>query len=312
MSPETQDLELFFQRIQHAHNPEEQVPEFDAFFEKLSSLDNQILTPETGEAAAAQPVRPAQPAQPAQMNGNGSAHRQGTGNGRQKPARRKQGMQVLRSDHLDNMNDRITRTRKIQNGMLTALKLGVAGLLLFGVGLASGWMALSLPNRIQDGPTSVFDIPTTVEAVSDPAMMQAETESMAGGAIVRDDSRVAPAESAAVPAKAKSKSTAAVSDQTPSKSGAKGTDGRQFAIQVGACHSPACVERYRKLLLPHVKSEAIQVIERTDKETQATIQRIRVISPTRSEARKVKAELAAADARFKDAYVVALRKSPAG
>ena len=84
----------------------------------------------------------------------------------------------------------------------------------------------------------------------------------------------------------------------------------EFAIQVGACQSRYCVDAYRKLLLNHVSSDAIQVIERPNAGTNATIQRIRVISSNRSDARKLKAVLAMADVRFKDAYVIALPRSP--
>ena len=94
------------------------------------------------------------------------------------------------------------------------------------------------------------------------------------------------------------------------KPGATQSHDRRYAIQVGACQSATCVQAYRKLLLSHVKSDAIQVVERSVGTGRGIVQRIRVLSSNVADANKLKANLAQADARFKDAYVITLPKAP--
>ena len=98
--------------------------------------------------------------------------------------------------------------------------------------------------------------------------------------------------------------------QAKDKPSLEAGNGRRYAIQVGACNSPACVSEYRKLLMAHVSTSAIQVIERNVGNSQSLVQRIRVVSLNANDAKKLKADLAAADARFKDAYVVSLPRPP--
>ncbi|MCZ6557131.1 MAG: hypothetical protein O7A69_05060 [SAR324 cluster bacterium] len=305
MSPETQDLEQFFQQIQKPDDAPGTAPEFDSFFEKLSSIDDLVLSADAGGTPAPQPA-------PVTTNRRTkSAPKYAKQSTAQPKARQK--MEVLRSDHLDNMNKKVIRARKFQNGLLTAMKLGVAGLLLFGVGLASGWMALSLPNRVQVGPTSVFEIPATGKTSTAAAEQVGDRMDMIeNDAIVRDDEDIVGIDTpviAAAPA-VEAKTASALKTHPSGNAARSAKSDPEFAIQVGACQSRYCVDAYRKLLLNHVSSDAIQVIERPNAGTNATIQRIRVISSNRSDARKLKAVLATADARFKDAYVIALPRSP--
>jgi hypothetical protein len=83
--------------------------------------------------------------------------------------------------------------------------------------------------------------------------------------------------------------------------------GPQFTLQVGACTSFACVENYRRLLLGKVGSQAIKVVTQGGGEGGPAVQRIRVQPLERDAAERLKAELAATDPRFRDAYLIALK-----
>jgi hypothetical protein len=77
----------------------------------------------------------------------------------------------------------------------------------------------------------------------------------------------------------------------------------RYAIQVGACRSPACADNYRRLLAAHVGTHDVQV------QSQAgggnpSVQRVRVAGLTKAEAQELKQALEQADARLKNAYIV--------
>jgi len=82
--------------------------------------------------------------------------------------------------------------------------------------------------------------------------------------------------------------------------------GPQFTLQVGACSSYRCVEAYKRLLAPAVNPRSIKVVTEGNAQGGQSIQRIRIQPLQRTEAERLKARLAASDARFKGAYLIAL------
>ena len=79
-----------------------------------------------------------------------------------------------------------------------------------------------------------------------------------------------------------------------------------YALQVGACSSYACVEAYRELLAGHVKPQSIRVLT-ANRAQGGAIQRIRVEPLRREEADRLKTTLAAVDSRFAKAYLISLQ-----
>lgn len=332
MSPHPQDMDFLLEQATesgtagNAAQPSDQmIPEFDAFFEKLSTLDDMVLTADPEPVAKRgdivhKPIR----LRPDKQHAGGTGGTQNT---------RKQKMQVLHSELMQDERGgvsgrgRTERQRRggdagIPHGFVTFLKLTTAALLLFGVGLGSGWLALSVPFNSEQGFERVQDSPSTGTAIvtgngeeGDSAGLKIDAAAFSvktGGA--HDSPRSAQGAPAATgPGKPKSAAAAGISDNgkpTQAKPGAGSSHDKRYAIQVGACQSATCVQAYRKLLLSHVKSDAIQVVERSVGTGRGTVQRIRVLSSSVADANKLKTDLAQADARFKDAYVITLPKAP--
>lgn len=346
MSPDTQDMEVLLDNVRRAGGaqdaPGNMVPEFDAFFEKLSSLDDLTLSDRPVLAGISGGIthKPIRLKQDHAANG-----------GAEQGQKRK--MQVLRSDFIqsDGRNShrrggtmRSSGTANgIPMGVMTFLKLATAAVLLFGVGLGSGWLALSLPYKSDEGFAQVQESPSAdIAIVNDAAAEQdglgggsgtdvpafsEQTETIAGGSAAQATLTEARRKEGKPQVKStvtetRHKTKQAVKPvvtngiaKSKANSRLAARSDRKYAIQVGACNSPACVNAYRKLLLGHVNADAIQVIERNvggsqNGGPQSKVQRIRVVSLNASDASKLKASLAAADARFKDAYVITLPKSP--
>ncbi len=336
MSPQPQDMDFLPEQTTEsgfagngAHASDQAIPEFDAFFEKLSSLDDMVLTAEPKPVAKRgdiihQPIR-LRPENPPTGGNGGASHGP------------KQKMQVLHSDHMQNEDGGISgrgqtaRRRRggdpgIPQGFVTFLKLATAALLLFGVGLGSGWLALSVPFKSEQGFERVQDTPSIGSAIVKETGDAGEEGDAAGLKI--DDAAFSvktggapdtPQSAQAAPAamgrgNPKSAATARMANNGGKSAQARPvaapSHDRRYAIQVGACQSSTCVKAYRKLLLSHVKSDAIQVVERSVGPGRGTVQRIRVLSSNVADANRLKANLAQADARFKDAYVITLPKAP--
>ncbi len=351
MSPESQELESFFQKINAAEAPfREGLPShptsqnFDKFFENLSSIDDLVLDEGVSAKPSAEPSpKPAQP------------ERQ-----KQAPMPRMNGavkkMRIFRSDRAESAGFEFGPSEgapaEIRGGMIgrkTAafIKVAAAGILLFGVGLGSGWAALSLPERLDDRMAAFTNRFKATKAMMEKAPSRVEFASSAsagneaaaaeevtpivttppekGAALAKNKGQVAamelPAadmfsekkivEKLAAPVKADRKRVVAGKNAAPARPGQDAAP-RQFAVQVGACQSSNCVSSYRKLLLPHVAPGAIQVLESAAPEGGGSVQRIRVVSLTESDARRLQKNLAASDARLKDSYTIAVNQSPSG
>lgn len=244
-------------------------------------------------------------------------------------------MQVMRSDFIQNSGKGKSRQNgaagvrrrggaAIPGGVLTFFKLATAAALLFGIGLGSGYLALSLPFKPDEGFPLVQDDRRAGEAiVTDEVADQAIPDRVTGPDVPAFSEKMEATSGNAGENTAVMRNGADEKVRIASKTGKAAAqkpagkiqsvqtkDERRYAIQVGACNSPACVSAYRKLLLAHVSSDAIQVIERNVGKSKAKVQRIRVVSLSASDANKLKDNLAASDARFKDAYVITLSKSP--
>jgi cell division septation protein DedD len=327
MSPDTQDMEILPNITRQSGGaqdaPEQMIPEFDAFFEKLSNIDELTLSggptslPEEG-GIVHKTIR-LRPDKPVNSSPRSSQKRK---------------MQVMRSDFIQNGGKVSPRQSKsaqpgsragvgLPAGIVTFFKLATAAALLFGIGLGSGYLALSLPFKRDEGfAPKTWEQPAAQAIVSGESIVQddsgAESESYVPAfsektKIVRVPVTTETVKKNPVGRQVNSKNEAVASKpgtpaakQTPVAAQTQG----KYAIQVGACNSPACVSAYRKLLLAHVSSDAIQVIERSVGNSQTTVQRIRVVSLNASDANKLKNSLAAADTRFKDAYVITLTKTP--
>jgi hypothetical protein len=343
------------------------VEDFNAFFEKLSSLDSlqwPAETPTKAKPAAAPQARPA----------GGS-----TGAVPAKAARPH--MTVVKSD--TDLGDAPAgpgaeavaepRGRATARDVARFLKMTLVGLLLFGLGLGAGWAALSIPGHLDTGMPSFAQLMERTRAITQPRMDKAAANQAAtaqgtaapaapsgdplrvveagrsgttaggtkpaGPAMAAGPAPRAPQPAAAsqavrpTPATQTAATTAAPSGigsdepadaaaaggdiqlpllggtepghaATPAAQAAAGTP--QFTLQVGACTSFACVENYRRMLLAKVGSRSIKVVTQPRGAGAASIQRVRIEPLERAEAERLKAELAALDARFKDAYLIAL------
>lgn len=337
MSPESQELESFFQKIDAAEAPfrdglasDPTTENFDDFFERLSSIDDLVLGEDSPEG------RPIPTANASSTQKRSRVPKKSAAAPRAKSSGGK--MRIFRSDSPGDeifggatTRDssawmKVNRTRRRS---AAACKIAAAAVLLFGVGLSSGWAALSLPekfgdriatftNRFQATKNLMEKAPSRVEFAVAKARQpelptNADVKPIVTTLAERGESKAGLNHKVAaleLPAaemfddKKDSKNQAA-----PAKRKGPSPQGR-FAIQVGACYSPKCVNSYRKLLLPHVTPEAIQVFESKTLVGQEPVQRIRVVALTEADARRLKKNLAAADARLKDAYLVAVSKAP--
>ncbi len=348
MSPESQELESFFQKINAAEAPfREGLPSdpasenFDKFFQNLSSIDDLVLD----EGAS-----PGPPAEPSPKTVRPERHRQA-------PVPRMNGavkkMRIFRSDRAESdgfefgTSDGVPVNRRgglIGRRTAAVIKLAAAALLLFGVGLGSGWAALSLPEQLDDRMAAFTNRFKATKAMMDKAPSRVEfaasksagneaaavtpivtTQPENGAAAAKGKGKVAtvelPAadifsenstvEKPAAPVKPKRKRAVAGKKAVPALHEQDAAP-RHFALQVGACQSPSCVDSYRKLLLPHVAPGAIQVVESASPTGRGSVQRVRVVHLTESDARRLQKNLAASDARLKDAYMITVNQFPSG
>lgn len=136
------------------------VEEFNAFFEKLSSLDSLQWTPESETEAPPAP----QPEPPAAAPRRKTAERSrasaagAAGAGAAAGAAAKPKMTVVKSDTdlADEPPSLVAEVERAARGRITArdvarfLKMTMVGLLLFALGLGAGWAALSLPGHMEE------------------------------------------------------------------------------------------------------------------------------------------------------------------
>lgn len=224
------------------------------------------------------------------------------------------------------------------------MKMVLAGLVLFGLGLGAGWAALTLPERFQralpetaknvqldpakSGPVDAIKswLRNTREKWAQPASDNAKrangkgeaTKPMRKGAKLET---VGPVKN--VPARRKTNKISPVVDPTAirlpliSRDDLFGNTSKRplatppavgrYALQVGACGSTRCVESYRALLKGRAGIDVIQVVTQPAKGGKSEIHRIRVSPLTRAEALRLKRELISADARFNGSYLISLR-----
>lgn len=348
MSPETQPLESFFKSIQSNEglpgdfdNPTgNQDGEFDAFFAKLSSLEDLNWSDEPGPESVAAEEKPAPV--PKRNRVRTTVRPKVTPPRAKKPA-----MQVIhneiepepgpeqepdpyqwRKELLDapapsTLNETSRRLK-------TAGKFALMASLLFALGLGAGWLALSLPERygkkmpgvavIMEGRKMISeevievtampggigwstksDHPVTVTAAT-PANVPVQP---GNGALPGKKNPVAAA-AAAVADSSKTAPPAAKEAVSPVKPAAGLKPAGRYSLQVGACQSNDCVERYRQLLLSYVSPAKIQVIVRPHPNGRDAIRRVRIAPLNRDDAGALQKKLKSANGNFKDAYMTAL------
>ena len=326
MSPESRELESFFQSVRESvpltgkgAAGEAAIGEFDEFFAKLSNLDDLSwdgASPAPKEGLPRSPTLPdtaddsdipdtlvAAPPKievlhhPAPTTRGPAAARNAM---KRKPA------PLTRSAH-----------RGMEQRMFTAYKIGLVGLTFFGVGLLAGWLALTLPEEVEQGKPPVYktagnstEATASVTAEEKPASalpmeiaQQRKPAIPVGTTPTFEVAARGEAGPADRPRTAKPASTAARKQAAKPVAPKQGSGKGNYTLQVGACRSAACVTGYRRLLEGHVAAERIRVIAQDSGE----ISRIRIEPLTRAEARKLKKTLAAVDARFKDAYLISNR-----
>ena len=203
----------------------------------------------------------------------------------------------------------------------TILKVALAGTAFFAVGLLGGWLALSLPEQGTEKPVNLERRLATAEQRAQPSTATLQPpptppEKEAEQAVAASGKQTAQPDTASATDAVSAETTAARPEapQAPAPQASAPTDepgGQQvaarngdFALQVGACSSYGCVQRYRELLLTHVASDAIRIHKQTT--DAGTIQRVRVEPLSRNRAQQLKRKLAAADKRLGNAYVVSL------
>ena len=326
MSPESRELESFFQSVRESvpltgkgGAGEAALGEFDEFFAKLSNLDDLSWD---GATHAPKEEPPRSPTLPDTADDSDIPETAVAATPKievlHHPAPTTRSPAAARNA-MKRKPAPLTRSagRGMEQRMFTAYKIGLVGLTFFGVGLFAGWLALTLPEGVEQGKPPVFGTAgkttvatATVAAVKDPASAlpmeiaqqrkPAPPVATAAPPEVAGRAEVGPAEP---PRTAVSASTAArkqaVETTAPKQVNGKGS----YTLQVGACRSAACVSAYRRLLKGHVAAERIRIIAQDSSE----IRRIRIQPLTRAEARKLKKTLATVDARFKDAYLISNR-----
>ncbi len=328
MSPETQDLETFFQEITEPKpspraqdvplTPGDTAETVDEFFRKLSGLDDLCWSTEDTPNGVVPPPEPLR---------------------RNEAKRAVPGIAAIPAIVAAPLRPRATspgaaaQPRKAGR-VRRAFKVAIAGVLFFAVGLGVGWLALSLPRHLAQraealaglGPTLAESsalnaqdsapglkpaVATAVEtsAADVPAEERAATAAAVGGTSAVAEPQAAPTDPApAFGATGRGDQTTATpprgDSETASASGSPGAP--RFALQVGACTSFRCVETYRAKLLPHVGAKAIRVLRRKLPQRTQAVQRIRISPLTQKEALALKARLTAADRGFESAYLTAL------
>jgi len=323
MSPESRELESFFQSVRESvpltgkgGAGEAAIGEFDDFFAKLSNLDDLSWD---GAAPAPKGEPPKSPTLPDVADDSDFPDTLVAAPPKievlHHPAPTTRGPAAARNA-MKRKPAPLTRSanRGMEQRMFTAYKIGLVGLTFFGVGLLAGWLALTLPEEVEQGKPPVYgtagktnEATATVAAEKEPASaLPKEIAQQRKPAILvatPTTSEVAPRSQAGPPGTTKPASTAA-RKQAVKPVASKQVSGKgNYTLQVGACRSAACVTGYRRLLEGHVAAERIRVIAQDSGE----ISRIRIEPLTRAEARKLKKTLAAVDARFKDAYLISNR-----
>lgn len=234
--------------------------------------------------------------------------------------------------------------RATSSEVVWMLKMVLAGLVLFGLGLGAGWAALTLPERFQRtlpdtaqndrmdpaeaGPVEAIKswLRKTRKQWAQPASDNAKKaiEQRRATKPARREVRletVGPAKKA--PARDSARRVTPAADPTGirlpliSRDDLFGNTGKRplgappavgrYALQVGACGSTRCVESYRALLRGRTGNDVIKVLTQPAKGGKSKIHRIRVSPLTRDEALQLKRELISADARFNGAYLISLR-----
>ncbi|MBI4083957.1 MAG: hypothetical protein HY423_15245 [Candidatus Lambdaproteobacteria bacterium] len=238
---------------------------------------------------------------------------------------------------------------------VTAAKMTGVGVLLFAMGLAGGWLVLSLPKRLERHqasrpaiahepagaarasapkltPHAALPAAPPVAPVAPPPVAPADLAAPSGAGLPADAALASTAPAAERPEGAETHAeeappqpavetvTLAPPARKAAPAGGRAPGPRptaapkvatplpgspRYALQVGACGSAACVARYRTLLAGHVGAGTIQVASRPQAGG-GDLQRIRIAPLDREAALKLKERLAAADARFGRAYLVAL------
>ena len=337
MSPDTQELEAFFKNIQKTSEiPEVPTPvledpaDFNRFFEKLSSLDDLNWSESESQSAqmpSGKRIRKSKsPAFSAPEQKMRVLHNTRPAP-KAKPARRTPAHQeTWKGFDFETLAD--SRESRLAQRLKSFGKFIMLSVLLFVLGLGAGWMALSIPTRFDDSNSRVEAmIAKNDQSKGSPVVEELADETAGeqgkGGKIVthqKDGLIITESDKASDPAP---KTVEIAKSETPKSVPAKkaeapradprsvsevksGTEsGSRFSLQVGACNSSACVDSYRKILLTQVKFDQIHISE--VKRSKGLVQRIRVEPLSRQEAQGLKGKLAQVDARFKDAYLVAIR-----
>jgi len=366
MSPETRELEAFFQDINDPPPPAEEAGEgaaspaddfdmgSDSFFRKLSALDDLDFGVDEGEEDDSPPPLPEPPpvagAAPAP-----DAPAPRTSRFAPKAPPRAAARSAPRSSHRPATPASPPTARRNRGALaLAVLKVTAIGALLFALGLGAGWLVLSLPKTLERAPRPAVQAarpaatapataaqrtaasPRRAEAEEDTALPEPLNDlpvvelPRAVGPDAPDPVEAAPETPAAVkpapqppasranPAAAEAGAAATVAQPAPSAAAqhtapeapaaplapAAPAPAGDYALQVGACRSAACVESYRARLLPHVSAERIQVIDMPAAANGASFQRIRIAPLSRADAEALKARLGTADRAFRSAYVV--------
>ena len=341
------------------------VQDFNAFFEKLSSIDdltwdsessakkpahrkqptpNKAAPPKTPtpRSPTKAPAKTAAPTPP-KMNvfDSNSGFRNGTS----------MNAEIVRSGgDLSRPGGEYDGVTTQGNGRATSselawmMKMALAGLVLFALGLGAGWAALTLPERFQRAlPEAAQNVQEdeakggAVEAIKSwlrntrkqwgqPSSDKAKRAFEKGGDAKTarkgpDLETVGPVKKA--PARRKARKPSPAVDPTGIRLpvisredlfgntrkrplAAPPTVGR-YALQVGACGSIRCIENYRALLKGRAGREDIKVVTQPARGGKTEIHRIRVSPLTRAEALRLKRELISADSRFGGSYLISPR-----
>jgi hypothetical protein len=239
MHPDSQSLESSFEPAlgrgdsdSSTAAPDPVVEDFNAFFERLSALD-QLQWSAASPAAADAPARPAPPAgasgpagAAAPTSAAGAAASAPAARAGRRAAAQRQGaagkprMTVVKSDTDLGAAPPAAipdpeEVRAVARGRITArdvarfLKLTLVGLMLFALGLGAGWAALSLPGRFDDTGANFAELMERTRAMALPRAGVAPT----GGAAA---DRLRLVESGAGPTAQAAKDTArAAGDPAP-------------------------------------------------------------------------------------------------
>ncbi len=149
---------------------------------------------------------------------------------------------------------------------------------LFALGMLLGWATLKVP------PTSVTNSPrATRSPVAAPVAAPVATKN-------------SPVEHTVAP----TATPTTIAPTTIGKITLTTTD--TFALQVAACRSQSCLEKYQQLLATKVPQEKIHTLRSSN----TNIQQIRIFPLAKSEAQLLKTRLATLEPKLAQAYVVKL------